>query len=134
MGVIYFNSGQYKNALVQLQEARKADRNNAYATFNLAQVLEKTGELKGATDLYEELLITMPDYSQLYYQLASVNALLGNQGEVFYYNGYYYWYEGKLKYAKYNYSKAVTLLPQDSRMRADAESMLQKIAEFEKEK
>ena len=134
LGVIYLKSGRYNNALVQLQEARKADRNNAYATFNLARVLEKTGELKSATDLYEELLITMPDYSQLYYQLASVNALLGNQGEVFYYNGYYYWYEGKLKSAKYNYSKAVSLLPQDSRMRADAESMLQKIAEFEKEK
>jgi predicted Zn-dependent protease len=134
LGVIYLNSGQYKNALVQLQEARKADRNNAYATFNLAQVLEKTGELKGATDLYEELLITMPDFSQLYYQLANVNALLGNQGEVYYYNGFYHWYEGDLKSAKYNYSKAVTLLPQDTRMRADAESMLQKIVEFEKER
>jgi predicted Zn-dependent protease len=134
LGVIYLKSGRYKNALAQMQVARKADRNNAYATFYLAQVLEKTGELKSATDLYEELLITMPDYSQLYYQLASVNALLGNQGEVFYYNGYYYWYEGKLKSAKYNYSRAVTLLPQDSRMRADAGSMLQKIDEFEKEK
>ena len=133
MGVIFLKSGQYKKALAWLQEAREADRNDAYATFYLAMALEKTGELQQATDLYEGLLTIMPDYTQLYYQLANVKASLNKKGDGFYYYGYYYWYEGDWGKAKYHYSKAVSLLPQDSRMKTDAESMLKKIEQFEKE-
>jgi predicted Zn-dependent protease len=134
LGVIYLKSGRYKMALTKFQEARIAERNNAYTNFNLAMALEKTGELQEATDYYERLLTLMPDYSQLYYQLANVKASLGNQGDGFYYYGYYYWYEGDLDRAKYYYSKAVSLLPKDSREKTDAENMLKKIAQFEKEK
>ena len=133
MGVIYLKSGQYEKALVQLKDARKAERNNVYTDFYLAMVLEKTGKLQAAIDIYEGLITTMPDYSQLYYQLANVKASLGKKGEGFYYYGYYYWYEGKLDRAKYHYSKAVALLPQDNQMRANAQKMLEKIAQFEKE-
>ncbi len=134
MGVIYLKSGRYKKALVQLQEARRAQRNNAYTDFYLAMALAKTGKLQQATDLYEGLLTVMPDYSQLYYQLANVNGLLGKKGDGFYYYGYYYWYEGNPDKAKYHYSKAVTLLPKDSQLRTNAQNMLKKIAQFEEEK
>jgi predicted Zn-dependent protease len=133
LGVIYLKSGRYDEALKLLQEAKRAERNNAYAGFYLAMAFEKTGKLQEASDLYEELLIMMPDYSQLYYQLANVKASLGKQGEGFYYYGYYYWYEGDLNSAKYHYSKALSLLPQDSQMKINAENMLKKIAQFEKE-
>ena len=134
LGVIYLRSGRYEEALVQLQEARRAERNNAYATFYLAMALEKTGKAQEASDLYEELLITIADYAKLYYQLANVKASLGQQGEGFYYFGYYYWYEGDLKNARYHFSKAVLLLPQESYLKTNAEVMLKKISEFEKEK
>ena len=134
MGVIYLKSGQYEKALAQLQEARRAERNNAYTEFYLAMALEKTGKLQQATDLYQGLLTVMPDYSQLYYQLANVSGSLGKQGDGFYYYGYYYWYEGNLDRAKDHYSKAVALLPQDSKLRVNAENMLKKIAQFEEEK
>ena len=75
----------------------------------------------------------MPDYSQLYYQLANIKGSLGKKGDGFYYYGYYYWYEGDLDSAKYHYSKAASLLPPDSQMKANAEDMLKKIATFEKE-
>ena len=75
----------------------------------------------------------MPDFSQLYYQLANINGSLGKQGDGYYYYGYYYWYEGNFDSAKYHYSKAVSLLPPDSQMKANAEDMLKKIATFEKE-
>lgn len=133
LGVILLKSGNYKMALSQLQEAEKAERNNAYTIFNLAMTYEKTGELQKATDLYEGLLSTMPDYSQLYFQLANIKGSLGNQGEGFYYYGYYYWYEGDIESAKRHYSKAASLLSQDNRMKADAENMLKKISRFEKE-
>ena len=133
LGVIYFKSGNYKMALSQLQEAEKAERNNAYTIFNLAMTYEKTGELQKAADLYEGLLSMMPDYSQLYFQLANIKASLGNKGEGFYYYGNYYWYEGDLNNAKYHYTKAVSLLPQDNPLKKDAENMLKKITRFEKE-
>jgi tetratricopeptide (TPR) repeat protein len=82
--------------------------------------------------LYEKLLARIPSYSQLYYQLANLKGKLDEKGEGFYYYGYYYWYEGDLDSAKYHYSKAIALLPQDSRMRAEAQNMLKKIARIEK--
>jgi predicted Zn-dependent protease len=95
---------------------------------------EKKGKLQEASSLYEELLFTMPDYSKLYYQLANLQAKLNNQGEGFYYYGYYYWYEGDLMSARYHFSKSVELLPQDSQKKAAAQNMLRKITTFEKEK
>jgi predicted Zn-dependent protease len=134
LGLLYLKSGRYEEALGHLQEARTGELNNAYATFYLAMALEKTGKVQEASDLYEELLITIPDYAKLYYQLANVKASLGQQGEGFYYYGYYYWYEGDLKNAQYYFSKAVALLPSENYLKTNAEVMVKKIAQFEKEK
>jgi len=134
LGVIYLKSGRYDEALNLLQETKRAERNNGYANFYLGIAFEKTGKLQEASDLYEELLVMMPDYSKLYYQLANLKAKLNKQEEGFYYYGYYYWYEGDLMSAKYHFSKSVALLPQDSQKKANAEIMLRKIARFEKEK
>jgi len=132
LGVISLKAGRDQMALSQLQEADNKERNDAYTTFYLAQALEKTGKLQEAASLYERLLTTIPTYSQLYYKLANVKGALNNQGEGFYYYGYYYWYEGDLKSAKHHFSKSVSLLPQDSHMRAEAQNMLKKIARIEK--
>ncbi len=134
LGVIYLKSGRYEEALELLMETRKAEPDNAYASFYLGMVFEKTGKLQKAADLYEELLVTMPDYSKLYYQLANVKAKLGKQAEGFYYYAYYYWYEGDIGSAKYHFSRSVSLLPQEGRKKVNAENMLKKIAQFEKEK
>jgi predicted Zn-dependent protease len=134
LGVLYLKSGRFEEALDLLEEVKKAERGNAYATFYLAMTLEKTGRVQAASDLYEELLVTISDYAKLYYQLANVKASLGQQGEGFYYYGYYYWYEGDLKNAQYHFSKAVTLLPPESYLKTNADVMLKKIVQFEKEK
>jgi len=133
LGVIFLKSGQYEAALSLLQKTDKEDRNNAYTLYNLAWIYEKTGKVQVAADLYEGLISIIPDYSQLYFQLANVEASLGKKGEGFYYYGYYYYYEGDLENAKRHYTKAISLLPRDSRMKIDAENMLKKIARFEKE-
>ena len=134
LGVIYLKSGRYKESENLLMKARKADRNSAYANFYLAEVYEKTGRYQEAILLYEELLFSMSDYPKLYYQLGNAKAKSGNQSEGFYYYGYYYWYEGEIGNAQYHFAKAVSLLPEDSRKRAEAESMLKKIAKFVKDK
>ncbi|MBW2484596.1 MAG: M48 family metalloprotease [Deltaproteobacteria bacterium] len=134
LGVIYLKSGRYDEALELLEESRTAKRNNGYAGFYLAMLNEKTGKLQKAAELYEDLIFQMPDYSKLYYQLANVKAKLDKQDEGFYYYGYYYWYEGDLANAKNHFSRSVSLLPDESRMKAEAENMLRKIELFEKEK
>jgi predicted Zn-dependent protease len=134
MGVIYLKSRRYDKAKELLQEIRRTERNNGFTNFYLAQVFEKTGKLQEASDLYEEMLFMMPDYSKLYYQLANVKAQLGNQGEGFFYYGFYYWYEGDLMSDKYHFTKSVALLSQDNPKKAAAEKMLQKIGKLEKEK
>jgi tetratricopeptide (TPR) repeat protein len=134
LGVIYLKSGRYDEALALLQEARRTERNNGHASFYLAMAYEKIGKLQEAADLYEELLVVMPDYAKLYYQLANLKAKMNNQGEGFYYYGYYYWYAADLMSAKYHFARSVALLPQESQEKAIAENMLRKIARFEEQK
>lgn len=134
LGIIYLKSGRYDKAADLLQQVLRAERNNGYAAFHLALAYEKTGRQKEAADLYEELLVMLPDYPKLYYQLANLKANMGNQGEGFYYYGYYYWYEGDLMNAKRHFTQSIAFLPQDSPQKVNAEILLQKIAKFEKEK
>jgi len=96
-------------------------------------VNEKIGKLQEASDLYEGLLVKLPDYTKLYYQIANLKAKMNKEGEGFYYYGYYYWYEGDLVNARNHFSRAVTLLPKDSQMKTEAENMLKKIDKFEKD-
>jgi predicted Zn-dependent protease len=133
LGIIFLKAGKFNDALGLLQESRRAERSNAYASFYLALAYEKTGKLQEASDLYEELLVMMPDYAKLYYQLANLMAKLNKEEEGFYYYGYYYWHEGNLLSAKTHFSRAVALLPQENPKKADAENMLRKISRFEKE-
>ena len=117
-----------------LQEAERATHYDGFTDFYLAMLYEKIGRLQEASDLYEELLGMMPDYTKLYYQLANLKAKLKKEGEGLYYYGFYYFYEGDLTNAKNYFSRSVALLANDSRMKAEAENMLRKIDRFEKEK
>jgi predicted Zn-dependent protease len=134
LGIIYLNAGKYYEAKNLLQEAAESDDSDDFARFYLAMVDEKTGKLQEASDLYEGLLVKLPDYTKLYYQIANLKAKMNKEGEGFYYYGYYYWYEGDLVNARNHFSRAVTLLPKDSKMKTEAENMLKKIDRFEKDK
>ncbi|MBW2521656.1 MAG: M48 family metalloprotease [Deltaproteobacteria bacterium] len=134
LAVISLKAGMYDRAIELLREIRRIEPANGYANFYLAQALEKKGELADAAGLYEEVLVMMPDYAKLYYRLANVKAQSGAEGEGFYYYGYYYWYEGDLLNSRRQFSRALSLLPEESRQRAEAQAMLQKITRLEKEK
>ena len=99
---------------------------------DVSTLMKAVGKLQEAESLYKRLLASIPVYSQLYYQLANLEGALNKKGEGFYYYGYYYWYEGDLDSARHHFSQAISLLPQDSRMRTEAQGMLKKIARIKK--
>jgi len=134
LGVIYFKAGRYDAALSLLRDAERADHQDSFTNFYLAMLYEKIGKLQEASDLYEKLLVVMPDYTKLYYQLANLKAKLNKEGEGFYYYGFYYFYGGDLANAKHHFSRSISLLPKDSQMKTEAENVLKKIDRFEKEK
>lgn len=134
LGVIYLKSGRAAEAQDLLHGALQADRSNGFASFYLAMAYQKSGKLQEASDLFEELLLRMPDYTKLYYEMANLKAKLDSPEEGFYYYGYYYWYEGDLANARNYFSRAASLLPQDSMKKSNAENMLRKIDQFEKQK
>ena len=127
LGVVHFEAGRFAEALVLFREARAADAELTYATYYLARTLQQLGKSAEALALYEELLLIMPDFSQLYYDAGKIKAAQGDKGAGYYYLGLYNWYEGEEKSAKFHLQQAVAILPTGDKTRAKAKEMLDKI-------
>jgi tetratricopeptide (TPR) repeat protein len=61
VGDWYYKQENYKAAISRYREALDFKPHDAEATFKLAEVLNKTGDLPGATENYEEYLKLLPD-------------------------------------------------------------------------
>lgn len=131
LGVIFFESGRYNEALGTFNQALAMDRESSYTKFYLARSLEETGNLDQATQLYDELLAVQPDYANLYYRLGKISAAKGEKGIGYYYLGVYHWYEGDAKSAVWNLNRALKDLPADDPFRDKCKSMLAKIDRLE---
>ncbi len=131
LGVIFFESGRYSEALKILNQAWAMDRNCNYTTYYLGRILEQTGSLDRAIQLYDELLAVQPDYADLYYRLGKIWAAKGNKGVGYYYLGVHHWYEGDAQSAKWNLNRAQRDLAADDPFHAKAQAMLAKIARLQ---
>ena len=60
VGDWYFKQENYKAAISRYREALEYKPHDSEATFKLAEVLNKTGDVPGATENYEEYLKLMP--------------------------------------------------------------------------
>jgi tetratricopeptide (TPR) repeat protein len=61
VGDWYYKQENYKAAISRYREALDFKPHDAEATFKLADVLNKTGDVAGATENYEEYLKLLPD-------------------------------------------------------------------------
>ena len=131
LGVIFFDSGRYNEALRLFNQALAMDHDCSYTKFYLARTLEETGSLDQAIRFYDELLALQPDYANLYYRLGKISAAKGEKGIGYYYLGVYNWYEGDTKTAIWNLNMALKDLPADDSFAAKTKTMLAKIERLE---
>jgi predicted Zn-dependent protease len=131
LGVLYFESGRYAEALKILNRSWDQDRDNSYTAYHLARTLEQTGNIDRALQLYDELLAVQPDYSTLYYRLGSLYAQKGLKGEGYYYLGLYHWYEGDAKIATQNLNTALQGLKKENPFYEKTRTMIAKIDRLE---
>jgi predicted Zn-dependent protease len=131
LGVIFFESGRYDDALPLFKQALAMDRDCSYTKFYIARTLEETGSLDQAIQFYNELLAVQPDYANLYYRLGKISAAKGEKGIGYYYLGMYQWYEGDAKTATWNLNMALKDLPANDPFVEKTKSMLAKIERLE---
>lgn len=131
--VILSAAGRIDESTRLLRKAVHRDPTDMYSMYELAKVVQKKGDLQEAKGLFLKVAKVMPEYAQIYYDLGRVQADLNKENISQFYLGKHYLYEGRIKTAKQYLKKASkdTTLPQS--YRSEAESILDRLKELEKE-
>ncbi|MBU0481943.1 MAG: M48 family metalloprotease [Proteobacteria bacterium] len=132
LAVIFSRQGNHAKALSLLEEARKADRDDAFTGYHLARTLEQEGKIDRAIELYEELLRRIPAFGRLHYHLSQNYATRGLLGKSHYHTGVLSFLEGNTENAKYHLNEAIKKLPADDPLKVKAREMLGNVEKLEK--
>ncbi len=132
-GAMYLELGNVDHAVQLLQQARKNDPADMYATAQLARAFQKKGQLNEAKQLYMTVSEAMPEYSKAYYEIARIQSAQGHTGAGYYSLAQYNLYEGKIKPAKQFLRRAIKEKTSPPLTVEKAEALLEKIEELEKE-
>ena len=131
LGVIHFAAGRFEKALAIFKKSIAVAPDCLHTKYYMARSLRRLGRLSEASVLYEELLVTMPDNTDLHAQLGRIKAELGDMASGYYHLGAYYWYEGNAELAKRHLKQTVELSKESMEGKA-AEELLTTIARVEK--
>jgi beta-barrel assembly-enhancing protease len=124
-GIIEFESGQLDNALKTLTNAYKSKSWDSYAAFGLGKVYFSKSDHKNAEKYFLEVAETMPEYSQVYFELGQLKARQKHNAEASFYLGKYYLYEGKLKLSTHSFKAAVANKNINDKFKKEAEESLE---------
>ena len=102
LGLVEMAAGNKERALGLIQSAYDRDRNDMWATFQLARIWLALGNLGKAEKYLQEVQGSMPTYSKVYFEIGKLKASQGETGTASYYLGKYNLYEGRLKIARQN--------------------------------
>lgn len=131
-GIMHMDSGDVSRAIELLEAARAAESDDMYAAFHLARAYAKKGRFEDAEQLFRRVMLAMPEYPQVYFELGKVKTDQGQVGTSTYYLAKYYLYEGKLDFAR-EYLERVKADPAMTEgMRSEAEKLLERLDELEK--
>ncbi|HEB70360.1 MAG TPA: DUF3808 domain-containing protein [Desulfobulbus sp.] len=129
--VLKMAAGRVGEAVDLLQHAVKRDPTDMYAVFELAKARIQQKEYARAEKLLQQVARAMPEYSQMYYEIARVKADQGLNNESRFYLGKYSLYEGRMKQAKQYFTRAKndTTLPEP--LRNEASAILERLKKLE---
>ncbi len=131
LATLYLESGQLDKAVPILRRANRRDPTDMYAAFQLARAVEKKGDPAAAERLYNELVVAMPEYSRLYYELGRLKARQGAHGISNFFLAKYYLYEGRIKYAKQYLKRATKDKTVPVAMQKEAKAILDRLKVLE---
>lgn len=100
LGIVEMEDGNKERALALIRKAYALNRNDNWATFQLARIWLSLGYLDKAEIYLKELQSATPAYSKVYFELGQLKSRQGKSGDASYYLGKYYLYEGRLRLAK----------------------------------
>ncbi len=131
-GIMYLGSGEIARAQELFESAAKADPEDMYAAFYLAQTYAKTGNINGAEQLFQKVMRAMPEYPQVYFELARIKTDGGNIGLGNFYLAKYYLYGGNLEFAREYFMKVKGDSSVADAIRDDAANMLDRLDKLDK--
>ncbi len=131
LGLVEMESGNKERALELIQRAYERDRNDIWATFQLARIWLDLGNLAKTERYLKEVQNRMPNYSKVYYEIGKLKASQGENGTGAYYLGKYNLYEGRLKIARQNFQVAWNDPKLDEDLKSDIVKMRELIDRLE---
>ena len=124
--------GSLEQAKTILKQAVQNDPFNMYATFHLADILNKTGDGERALQMFFDVSYDMPEYSAVYFEIGKIMAKSGKGVESRFYLGKYNLYEGKLKLATENFRQVAKSTSVSQQIKDESENYLDLIERLEK--
>ena len=107
LGLVEMEAGHKERALALFRTAYNRDRNDMWATFQLARIWLEFENYEKAEKYLREVQADMPDYSKVYFEAGKLKADIGEKANSAFYLAKYNLYEGRLKLAKHNIKLAL---------------------------
>ncbi len=130
--VILVEGGRLDEASVLLEQAYKRDPTDMYGVYQLAKMELLRGNSARAEQLLQKVVVAMPEYPQLYFDLGQIEADRKKEGSSIFYLGKYNLYRGRIKIAKQYLKRASKDLSVSEKQRAEAKDLVEKLKELEK--
>ncbi|CAK8717799.1 Putative Zn-dependent protease [Candidatus Electrothrix laxa] len=131
LAALYIDSGELDKAVRLLRRLYQRDPTDMYCVFKFAEVMAMKGEFETAEKFYLEVAKSIPEYSQVYYELARVKSGQKERGESTFYLAKYYLYEGRIKYAKQYLRRAEKDPHVPAALQEEAKAILKRLKELE---
>ena len=131
LAALYIDSGEMEKAVRLLRRSYQRDPTDMYCAFEYAGAMAMKGQFEAAEKFYLKVAKNIPEYSQVYYELARVKSGQGERGASTFYLAKYYLYEGRIKYAK-QYLRRAEKDPQvPAVLQEEAKAILKRLKELE---
>jgi predicted Zn-dependent protease len=126
LGRVYFQDGQYDEALSTLEGTVRIFPNNPEARFFLGRTQLESGKLQQAASNFQTLINQNPGYKQVYYFLGMTYGKQGKLADAHYSLGVYYLKKGDPANASKQFERALSKTENEAQ-RQKIEKLLKKI-------